>query len=253
MQKGFDKMRLLMAADALAAYPDHNIRFTTYTYASDFQLGACIIQERRPVAYFLQKLTKSQQNYTTMEKEMLSILATLEEFQSMLLGVDIHVFMDHKNLTYDTLKIQRVLHWHTKIEEFIPMLHYIDGPRNILADNLSRLRHLVTPAQIVEGKKLVELAEIFIDEEDKAYFLDQEHSGLYHEDVWECIECYLNLTATPLPDENLLNYAHIHESKQQDEQLLALQVKYSEKCVNLQLDDNVNDTICYKKDPNQPN
>ncbi len=80
MQKAFDKMCLLMAADALAAYPDHNKRFDVYTEASDFQLGACIIQEGRPVAYFLQKLTKSQQNYTTIDKEMLSIVATLEEF-----------------------------------------------------------------------------------------------------------------------------------------------------------------------------
>jgi hypothetical protein len=68
MQQAFDKMHLLMAANALAAYPDHNKRFEVYTDASDFQLGACIIQEGRPVAYFLQKPTKSQQNYTTMEK-----------------------------------------------------------------------------------------------------------------------------------------------------------------------------------------
>jgi hypothetical protein len=80
MQKAFDKMRLLMAANALAAYPDHNKRFNVHTDASDFQLGACIIQEGRPVAYFSQKLTKSQQNYITMENEMLSIVATLEEF-----------------------------------------------------------------------------------------------------------------------------------------------------------------------------
>ncbi len=95
MQKAFNKMRLLMAANALAAYPNYNKQFNVCTDSSDFQLGTCIIQEGRPVAYFLQKQTKSQQNYTTMEKEMLSILATLKEFQGMLLGADIHVFTDH--------------------------------------------------------------------------------------------------------------------------------------------------------------
>jgi hypothetical protein len=54
-------------------------------------------------------------------------------------------------------------------------------------------------------------------------------------------------------DENPLNYAHICELQQQDEQLLALQVKYPDSYVNLQLDDNVDDIICYKKDPTQPN
>jgi hypothetical protein len=139
MQQVFDKMHLLVAANALAAYPDHNKRFNVYTDASDFQLGACIIEEGRPVAYFLWKLTKSQQNYSTIEKEMLSIIATLKEFWSMLLGANIHVFTDHKNLMFNTLKTQCVLRWHMKIKEFSPMLHYIEGPRNILADNLSRL------------------------------------------------------------------------------------------------------------------
>jgi hypothetical protein len=85
IQQAFDKMHFLIAADALAAYPDHNKRFDIYTDASDFQLGACIIQGGRPVAYFLQKLTKSQENYTTMEKEILSIIATLEEQTFMFL------------------------------------------------------------------------------------------------------------------------------------------------------------------------
>jgi hypothetical protein len=71
-------------------------------------------------------------------------------------------------------------------------------------------------------------------------------------DIWECIEFYLNLPDTPHPDENLLNYAHICELQQQDEELLALQVKYPDNYVSLQLDDNVDDIICYKKDPTQP-
>jgi hypothetical protein len=171
----------------------------------------------------------------------------------MLLSVDIHVFMDHKNLTFNTLQTQCILRWHTKIEEFSPMLHYIKGPCNIQASNLSRIHCLVTPAQIAEGKKLVAPTEVSNEEEDEAYFLDQEYSDLYDDDVWECIECYLNLPDTPHPDENFLNYAHIYELQQQDKQMLALQLKYPDNYVNLQLDDNVNDIICYKKDPTQPN
>jgi hypothetical protein len=128
MQQAFDKMCLLMAADALAAYPNHNKRINVYTDASDFQLGACILQEGRPVAYFSQRLTKSQQNYTTMEKEIISIVATLKEFRSMLLGANIYIFTVHKNLTFDTLKTQCILRWRTKLKSFHPCYTTLRAP-----------------------------------------------------------------------------------------------------------------------------
>ena len=83
------------------AYPDFNKKFKIRTDASDFQSGAVISQESKPLAFYLRKLTSAQRNYTASEKEILSIVETLKEFRSILLGYKIEVFTDHKNLTYD--------------------------------------------------------------------------------------------------------------------------------------------------------
>ena len=252
MQKAFDKMRYLMAADALAAYPNHNKPFHIFTDASDFQLGACIMQDGRPVAYFSRKLNSAQRNYTTMEKEMLSIVATLDEFCSMLLGAKLHVFTDHKNLTFDSLKTQRILHWRNKVEEFSPKLHYIEGPKNILADNLSRLHRRITPAQLAKGKNLVDPAVVSDDEDANAYFLDQLYSGLHDDDIYDCLECYLNLPETDNPEQNPLSYHHIREQQQADNKLLSLKDKYPNNYIYKCLDDNVEDIIYYVKDHDDP-
>ena len=96
------------------------------------------MQEGKPLAFYSRKLTKTQVNYTTTEKELLSIVETLKEFRNILLGYEIEVFTDHKNLTYETTESasQRVQRWHGTMQEFGIKLNYIKGEANIVADPL---------------------------------------------------------------------------------------------------------------------
>lgn len=202
-QDAFERMKALIITDALLVFPDANKPFHIFTDASDYQLGAVIMQDDRPLAYYTRKLNAAQRNYTTIEKELLSIVETLKEFRTILFGGELHVHTDHKNLTYDNLNTQRVLRWRMLIEEFSPTFHYIKGTDNVLADYLSR-------APLRESQDVEDVASLSSDSVS-SFWLHFDPTN-----VVTVLDSFFNAPVGPNP----IDYGHIRHWQQADQALL---------------------------------
>ena len=79
-QKDFDDIKRAVSQDTLLAYMDFNERFYIHTDARNYQLGAVIIQNSKPIDFYSRKLTGPKTWYTVTVKELISIVETLKEF-----------------------------------------------------------------------------------------------------------------------------------------------------------------------------
>ena len=243
-QQAFDAMKALLAKDAFLMYPDHNKPFHIYCDASDLQLGAAIIQDSKPVAFYSRKLNSAQRNYTVGEKELLSIVETLKTFRTMLYGCQhIHIYTDHKNNTFQNLQTQRVLRWRLFLEDFGVQFHYIKGETNSLADALSRLPfderqnpgdspvNYVSPRETLTDSTEFEL-----------------HQLASHDD--DLIDCFVHLPTTEnIP--NVLDYRTIAQAQTGDARLQTLRNQHPAKFSQNLLAPNTQ-VWCYTAEPNKP-
>ena len=110
-QKAFDDIKHAVSHDTLLAYSDFNKIFDIHTDASDHQLGAVISQEAKPISFYIRKLTERHKRYTVTENELLIIVETLKEFRTILLGQQLKIYTDHKNITFKHFNTDSVLRW----------------------------------------------------------------------------------------------------------------------------------------------
>jgi hypothetical protein len=78
-----------VSKETLLAILDFEKEFHVYTDASNKQLGAVIMQEGKPLAFYSRKLNSAQTRYTTGEQELRSIVENLKEFRDIITGVNL--------------------------------------------------------------------------------------------------------------------------------------------------------------------
>ena len=77
-----------------------------------------------------------------------------------MLGHQITVYTDQKNLTHKNINTERVMRWRLILEEFGPELKYIKGENNAVANALSRL-------EMSDNQEILNISELYYyDDED---------------------------------------------------------------------------------------
>ena len=135
-----------MTTAPIVRAPNWQLRFEVMCNAGDFSIGAVLGQREdgKPyVVYYASKtLNEAQRNYTTTEKELLTVVYALDKFRAYLVGSFIVIFIDHSALKYLSTKQDakaRLIRWVLLLHEFNLQIKDKKRVENVVADHLSRL------------------------------------------------------------------------------------------------------------------
>jgi len=96
---------LFKATDESLAIVDFSKPFTIHVDSNNHTIGSYLTQpdanqKERPVALISKKLSKTQQAWSTIEKETFATMWALDHFRNGIFGKPVTVFTDHNPITY---------------------------------------------------------------------------------------------------------------------------------------------------------
>ena len=143
-QQSFEALQLALICAPVLAYPNSKDPFILDTDASDFAIGAELLQvqegEERVVSYGSFSLIPSQRNYCTTRKELLAVLRFTREYRHYLLGRSFIVRTDHSSLTW-LMRFKNaegmIARWLEELSQYDMIIQHRPGKKHGNADGLS--------------------------------------------------------------------------------------------------------------------
>ncbi|WZY69553.1 hypothetical protein YC2023_001793 [Brassica napus] len=140
-EEAFEILKGKLTHAPLLVLPDFSKAFEIECDASGVGIGAVLMQEGKPVAYFSEKLGGAMLNYPTYDHKLYALVRALQTWQHYLWPKEFIIHTDHQSLRH--LKGQQKLNrrharWMEFIETFPYVIKYKQGKENVVADALSR-------------------------------------------------------------------------------------------------------------------
>ena len=146
-QAALDVLKSTLTSDTVLVKPDFEKDFYLQTDASDLAISAILAQMDadgvlRPIQYWSKKLNGSELNYHSSEKEAFAIFLAFKKFETFLLLNKTHVLTDAAVVKAfygcKDISSKRILRWALYVGQFNHTITHVPGPRNALADLISR-------------------------------------------------------------------------------------------------------------------
>jgi Reverse transcriptase (RNA-dependent DNA polymerase)/RNase H-like domain found in reverse transcriptase/Integrase zinc binding domain/Retroviral aspartyl protease len=149
-QDAFHALKTALMTAPVLALPDFSLPFILETDASGVGVGAVLMQQKHPVAFYSKKLSPLMQGKSTYIREMYAIQSAVLKWRQYLLGRSFVIRTDHRSLHHlltQTIQTPEQQQFLSKLVGYDFSIEYKSGSSNAAADALSRVHETenITP------------------------------------------------------------------------------------------------------------